>query len=131
MLKKAERLFRIVRLLRDAHPEHVDRCAKFAPFKSAASVNGRVSPIRADDEVRAHFYFVVRSFCAYSLYSLILNQQIDDFGLHVQFESWKTFGVIGEKIEKIPLRHERDEFAARRKVPEIRDGDGLTVDHAT
>src|SRR5438445_12320575 len=38
--------------------------------------------------------------------------------------------MIGEKIQKIPLRHESDEFAARGQPREIRDRHGVPVDHA-
>ena len=93
MLKKAERLFRIVRLLGDAHPEHVDRHAKLAHLETGTSVRGRVPPVRADDEVRTHFHFAARSFRADTDNALILNQQIDDFGLHEQLEGRETFGM--------------------------------------
>ena len=73
-------------------------------------------PVGADDEVCAHFQFAARSFRAHADHAIILNQQIDDLGLHVQLESWKTLGMTGEKIKKIPLRHEGDEFAARGEL---------------
>ncbi len=57
-------------------------------------------------------------------------QQIDDLGFHVQLEGRKFFRMTGKKIEKVPLRHERDELAARRKFREIRDGHDLTIDHS-
>ena len=37
--------------------------------------------------------------------------------------------MIGEKIQKIPLRHESDEFAARGQPREIRDRHSVPVDH--
>jgi hypothetical protein len=88
-----------------------------------------MSPIRADDEVRAHFHFAVGSFCAHAVHSLILNQQIDNLGLHVQLEAREPFGMTGEKIEKIPLGHEGDEFAARGELREIGNRHGLPVDY--
>ncbi len=92
-------------------------------------MSDRVSPIRANHEVCAHFHFAARSFCAYAAHALILDEQIGDLGLHVQFKGREPFGMTGEKIEKIPLRHERNEFAVRRELREIRDGHGPTVDH--
>jgi hypothetical protein len=85
--------------------------------------------IRADDEIGARFQFAARSFCVRASHALILDEQIDDLGFHVQLERWETFGVTGEKIEKIPLRHERDEFAARGEPCEICDRHDLPVDH--
>src|SRR5206468_12390811 len=43
----------------------------------------------------------------------------------------KMFGVIGEKIKKIPLRHERDEFATRGKFSEISDWHDLAIHHTS
>ena len=37
--------------------------------------------------------------------------------------------MTGEEIEKIPLRHERDELAACGQLREIGDPYGLTVDY--
>src|SRR5205814_4701 len=128
MLEKTERLLRIILFFRDAHPEHVDRHAKLVQLETGASVSRRVSPVSTDDEVRAQFYFATWSFCAHANYSLILNQQIDDFGLHKQLECREPFGMTGEKVKKIPLRHERDEFAARRELREIGERYGLTID---
>ena len=41
--------------------------------------------------------------------------------VHQKVKPLETAGVGGEKLEKIPLRHERDEFANGRKMGEIRD----------
>ena len=87
-------------------------------------------PIGANDEVCAHFHFATRSFCTHADYALILNQQIDDFGFHVQLKGRETLGTIGEEIQKIPLRHEGDKFAARREFREIGDRHSLTVNYA-
>ena len=48
----------------------------------------------------------------------------------MQLKTWEPFRMIGEKIQKIPLRHESDEFAARGEPREIRDRHGVPVDHA-
>src|SRR4029077_14902468 len=130
VLKKAERLFRVIRLLGDAHPERFDWRAKLTQAKTGADMCRRVSPVRANHEVCAHFQSAARSLCAHTDHLLILNQHVDDLGLHEQLEGREPFGVAGEKIEKIPLRHERDEFAARRESREIGNRDGLPVDYA-
>src|SRR5439155_13650593 len=92
-------------------------------------LNGRMPSVRANDEVCPHFQFAARSFCAHADHARILRQQIDDFCFHVQLESRELFGVTGEKIKKIPLRHERDKFAMRWKLREIGDRHGLTVNY--
>src|SRR4029077_2221783 len=42
-----------------------------------------------------------------------------DLGLHAQAEAWIGLRLIGEKIEKVPLRHEGDEAAAHRQMREV------------
>src|SRR6266545_897206 len=83
--------------------------------------------IRADDEICSRFEFAVWSFCAHADHAPILDEQIDDLGFHVQLKSWKTFGMTREKIKKIPLRHEGDEFAAGGEPCEICDWHDLPV----
>ena len=45
----------------------------------------------------------------------------------MQLETWKTFRVTGEKIQEIPLRHERDELATCRELGEISDRHDLPI----
>ena len=46
--------------------------------------------------------------------AILLENEIDNFVLHEQPKIRKSFCVPGEEIEKIALRHEGDELAARR-----------------
>ena len=47
---------------------------------------------------------------------------------HKQPKTLKPFCVRREEIEKIPLRHEGDEFAARGQLREIGNRYDLSVD---
>ncbi len=38
--------------------------------------------------------------------------------------------MIGEEIEKVPLRHQGDELAVGGQVREVREGDRIVADHA-
>ena len=87
--------------------------------------------IRTNHEIRGYRGFAARSFCAHTCHTAVVENKIDNFVFHEQLEIRKSSCVTGKKIEKIPLRHKRDEFAAGGKFAEIRDGDGLTVDDAT
>ena len=89
-----------------------------------------MAPVRANDKIRVHLQVALRRFCAHADHTRILHQQIDDFRFHVQLEFRKTFGVTREKIQKIPLRHERDEFATRRKLCEISDRHDLSINNS-
>ena len=52
--------------------------------------------------------------------------EIRCFGLHEKFEGGIGFCLIAKEIQKIPLRHERDELGARRQMGEIGEG-GLEI----
>ena len=52
-------------------------------------------PICADDELRAHFHFAVRSLCTNADHAVVLDEQIDDFVFHQQLEIRKSFCVRG------------------------------------
>ena len=60
-----------------------------------------------------HIQLATWRFRAHTCNPAVVDEQIDDFGFHVQLEVWKTSGMTGEEIQKIPLGHESDEFAAR------------------
>src|SRR4029077_3305755 len=90
-----------------------------------------MAPVCANDKVRVHLQVTLRRFCAHADHPRILHQQIDDLRFHVQLKSWKTCSVTGEKIEKIPLRHERDKFATRGQSSEISDRHDLAINHSS
>ncbi len=84
--------------------------------------------VAADHEVGADRQRALRAGGAYANDAAVVFDQIDRFGLHVQVECFVAFAVLGEEIEKIPLRHQRDEFAVRRQVREIDDRQRLVAD---
>src|SRR5262252_2454585 len=47
---------------------------------------------------------------------------------HAQMERRIALAVIGEEVEEIPLRHQRDELAAGRQVGEIRESKSPTTE---
>src|SRR6266480_3522118 len=77
-----------------------------------------MASVRANDKVGVHLQFALRRLCAHADHTRTLHQQIHDFRFHAHLESWKPFRMTREKIEEIPLWHERDEFAARGKLRE-------------
>src|SRR5215472_12177416 len=104
MLKKAERLLWISLLLRDPHPENVNRNTKLAFFKPCPRVSRGMPSIRANHKITVYFNFAARSFCAHARHAVVLEQEIDNFVFHEQLEIRKSFCVPREEIEKIPLR---------------------------
>jgi hypothetical protein len=51
----------------------------------------------------------------------VLNEQIRCSGIHEQVEGGIAFGLLCEKVQKVPLRHEGDKFAVGRQAREIGD----------
>jgi len=45
------------------------------------------------------------------------------FRLHLQMKARIALAAIGEEIQEVPLRHQRDELAARRQVAEVDEGE--------
>src|SRR6266487_4048294 len=78
-----------------------------------------MTPIRADYEVRVNLDPSVGRIRQHANdFSLVFNQ-VDRFDLHLQTEVRILLSVLGDKIEKIPLRHEGDELALSRQMRKI------------
>src|SRR5207248_10733103 len=90
-------------------------------LKVSARVRDGMAAIGADDKIRARVAFALRRLHADADDLLVLDEQIDNFVLHVQRKSRELFRVTGEEVEEIPLRHEGDKFALRGQVRKIRD----------
>src|SRR5215467_6350735 len=110
LLKETERLLRIILFLRDAHPENINRSTELLSLKSGARLNNGMPAICADDQVGANFHFACWSLHAHAGDALLVECEIDHFMLHQQLETWEFFCSRRKEIEKIPLRHESDEF---------------------
>src|SRR6266581_277252 len=78
-----------------------------------------MASICADYEVRVNLDPSVRRIRQHANdFSLVFNQ-VDRFDLHLQAEVRILFSMFGDKIEKIPLRHEGDELALGRQMRKI------------
>ena len=128
--KKSKRLWRIALPFGKAHPKDIDRYAEFLDLEFSFRIHDRVATIRANDQVSAHFALTVWSFHADARDVIIFKKQIDDLMSHVQSKGGEPLGVAGEKVQKIPLRHESDKFAARRQTREIGDGNCMTIKYS-
>src|SRR5437762_9156541 len=89
-----------------------------------------MAAIRTNDQVSLHFALAVRAFHADADNLFIFKKQIDDFMLHGQSKGGEVHCAAGEKVEKIPLRHESDKFAARRQAREIDDRNRMTIKYS-
>ena len=110
------------------HPKDVDGHAQFLNLKAGARVGEGVTSIRADNEIGAKITFAVRSLDPNTSNTLLVGNEIAHFILHLEGERRKVFGFGGEKIQKIPLRHESDELAVRRQTREVRHRNEVTIE---
>ena len=59
-----------------------------------------------------------------------LDDEIAHLGAHQHPKFRKRGAALGQEVQKIPLRHDRDELAARRQMAQVGDGHLDTVDAA-
>ena len=78
-----------------------------------------MAPVAADHEVSADRKRPVRRLGDQADDAAVLLDEIGRFGLHAQVECRVTLAMLGEEVEEVPLRHQRDEFAVRRQMAEI------------
>ena len=116
------RLVGVVGFLRQAEPQHVHRRAEILDLQAGALAHGRVPAVAADREVGAHLERAVRRVGAHAGDAAALLDQVDRLGPHAQVEGRIALALLGQEIEEVPLRHQRDELAAGRQVGEIREG---------
>src|SRR6185312_8105380 len=65
---------------------------------------------------------------AYAGNAAAVFDEAGGFGVHQQVEVGQRFAVLGDEIEEVPLRHQRDELAVRGHVGEIGDRQVIRAD---
>src|SRR5689334_8426786 len=86
--------------------------------------------VRADDEVRVDFDRSVRRRYDEAAYAAVRFTEPGDLGLHQQVERLVRACLGCHEVQEVPLRHQRDELAARRQVREIAKRQRLAPDAA-
>ena len=80
-----------------------------------------MTAVAADREISADRERAVRRRRAHAGDPPVLLDQVRRLGLHAQIERRIALALLGEEIEEVPLRHQRDEFATGWQMAEIRD----------
>src|ERR1700730_15226481 len=93
-------------------------------------MRNRMPSIGPDHKIRSKIAFAVRCFCSDPGHAIFVEQKIDHFVLHAKRKRREACRLVSEKIQKIPLRHERDEFAMGWQVREIGDRDRMTIENS-
>jgi hypothetical protein len=78
-----------------------------------------VAAVTADYQTGANFERAIGCARLDSGGRIALTKKADGLVLHEQMEAGKPSGTVREEVEKVPLRHERDELAMGGKVAEI------------
>ncbi len=89
-----------------------------------------MAPIRTDCQPAPDFEQSLGRCRANADHCSIFLDEILNFGLHPEVKRRISLGVLGDEVEKIPLRHERDELTASRQVGEVGDRNLHSPDHA-
>ena len=87
-----------------------------------------MTTIGADDKVGADREFTFGRLRANADDAAALLDQVGSLGAHAQIEGLVALAAGGEKIEKIPLRHQRDVFAMGRQVGQIDHANAFVAD---
>src|SRR5919197_129657 len=84
----------------------------------------------ANDDVRSDLELSVGCRCDEAAYAAVRLMEPGDLGLHQQAERRVRARLKCHEIEKIPLRHQRDELAPRWQMREIAQRQRLAPDAA-
>src|ERR1700738_2009415 len=87
-----------------------------------------MAPISPYSKIREDFQLSCWSFRLNThQFSSVFND-LGDLGLHPQVKGRIPPGLLGNKIQKVPLRHQTKKFAMGGKVGEICNSDGFGPD---
>jgi hypothetical protein len=111
----------VARAFGETEPEHIDRRAEIHHFQVCAFAHRRTASVCADHEICVHFEFALRRGCSHADDPLIFKKQVGHLDFRSQTKRRAAPRMFGNEIQKIPLRHEGDEFAVRRQMRKIRD----------
>ncbi len=118
-LDMAERVWAVLVLVRQTKPEHIHRRPVVLALEASFLADDRMAPVAADHKVGANRQHPVRRLGDKADNAPVLFDEIGRFSLHAQVECRVTLALLGEEVEEVPLRRQRDEFAVRRQMAKI------------
>ena len=101
---------------------------KSSTLSPARIAHIRVAPVGADDEIGPDLERPVRRLGLKAEHTAILHEEVGDARAHLEVKARIAARLLGEEIEKVPLRHQSDEAAMRRQMREIGEGHALVAD---
>ena len=121
-------LRRIVGPPRQPHPQHVHRRAEIVDGEPGLPAHRRMAAIGADDEIGANGQMPLRRFDAHAGNPAALLDEADHLGSRHQPKRGVAATLLGDEIEKIPLRHQGEEAAMGGQMGKIGDFEKIIAD---
>ncbi len=87
-----------------------------------------MTAVGADDEIGVHFQIALRRRRFQAHDPVAVLQELVHLRPHAQMKGRVALARLGQKVEEIPLRHERQELAVGRQMREIGDLHQLIAD---
>src|ERR1700734_2639185 len=112
-LEASQHLFGIARLFRETEPEHVDGRAQVLHRETGRGPHRRCATVAADYEVGPNLERTLPRTCFDPYDSARRFDQARYLRRHQDLHGGKAPALIGQEIEKIPLRHQSHELAGR------------------
>ena len=116
--------------LAQAEPQNVHRRAEILDLEAGLLAHDRVPSVGADDEVRPDFEPSLRLLGGQPDDGGAVLEKAVDLGEHLEPERGIALGMLGEEIEEVPLRHQRNEMAVGGEMREVGEHDAVVADHA-
>lgn len=109
----------LARRLRDPEPEHVHRRGDTDRCEAGRGPKRRVTTGCIDDQPRAELHSALRGDAGHADGAPSLAHDVVDAGGAQQPEAGMPFGLGGQEVEEVPLRHERHDLARCRQMSEV------------
>ena len=123
LVNMAKGLPRIIGTPADPHPHHIHGSAEINHFEGCPFANCGVAPIGAHSQPGPNFERAFRRRRAHSRHSIFFVDEVNHFRLHFQVKRGVALGLLRNKIQEIPLRHEGKKLAVSRQMREVRNRD--------
>jgi hypothetical protein len=113
----------IIRFAAHPEPQDIHRGAEILHLEPGLLAHQRMAAIAADHEGSPQLQHTLRRVGAHADHGALLLDEVGCGRLHHHPEARIESAALAQKIQKIPLRHQGDEFAAGRQMTEIREGE--------
>jgi len=111
----------IARPDRQAQPQHIKGRAQIFDFQAGLVAQGGMAAVGGDGQPGLDLHITLRAIGQDSADAITLCDQILGLGFHQKMKVGQLLCFCRQEIQKVPLRHQGDEFAGRGQAGEIAD----------